>query len=186
MDTRRRVLLRIALAIAGATLLTGHSPYRQWYAFRAKHWLIVVAHGDAQASRLADAVCALLAVRLPQSQAMAAEAENERDAVQLLRTHQLELAIVRIGAANDAFSGGGAFRRDGPVPLRTVAPFGSHLLVALEDYSSEKAEEIAAALAGFRWEDGAVPTDGSGPESKVPLHPGAMRYKHARDSKTGQ
>jgi hypothetical protein len=186
MDTRRRVLLRTALAIAGATLLTGHSPYRQWYAFRAKHWLIVAAHGDAQASRLADAVSALLAVRLPESQAMAAEVENERDAVQLLRTHQLELAIVRIGVANDAFSGGGAFRRDGPVPLRTVAPFGPHLLVALEDYSSEKAEEIASALAGFRWEDGAVPTDGSGLESKVPLHPGAIQYKQARDSKTGQ
>jgi hypothetical protein len=186
MDTKRRILLQTALAIAGASLLTGHSPYRQWYAFRAKHWLIVAAHGDAQASRLADAVSALLAARLPESQAMAAEVENERDAVQLLRTHQLELAILRIDAANDAYSGDGAFQRDGPVPLRSVAGLGPHLLVALDDYSSDKAEGIAAVLAGFRWEDPDLPSSGSAPEPKVPLHPGAIQHKQARDSKTGQ
>lgn len=182
---KRRSLLQAALAMAGAVLLSGHSPYRQWYAFRAKHWLIVAAHDDAEASRLADAVSALLAARLPESEALAAEAENERDVVQLLRTHQLELAIVSIDAANDALSGSGAYTRDGAIPLRTVAPFGPHLLVALEDYATDKAARIAAALAGFRWQDGSAPTRRSGPQSKVPLHPGAIRFRQAREGKTG-
>lgn len=182
---RRRTFTQAALAIAGAALLSGHSPYRQWYAFRAKHWLIVTAHDDAEASRLADAVSALLSARIPQSAAMAAEAENERDVLQLLRTHQLELAIVTIDAANDALSGSGVFAREGSLPLRTVAPFGPRLLVALEDYSTENATRIAAALAGFRWEDGSVPTRGSGPQSKVPLHAGAIRFKQAREEKSG-
>jgi len=83
-------------------------------------------------------------------------------------------------------AGSGAFASDGPLPLRTVAPFGSHLLVALDSYSTDKAARIAAALAGFRWQDGSVPTRGSKPQSRVPLHPGAIRFKQARDSKTGQ
>jgi hypothetical protein len=183
---KRRSLLQAGLAMAGAALLTGNSPYRQWYAFGPKHWLIVAVHGDAEASRLADAVSALLAARVSGSQAMPAEAENQRDVMQLLRTHQVELAIVSINAANDALSGTGASFPDGPVPLRTVAPFGPHLLVALDGYSTDKAARIAAALSGFRWQDGSVPTRGAGPQSKVPLHPGAIRFKQARESKTGQ
>ena len=182
---KRRSLLQAGLALAGAALLTGHSPYRQWYAFGPKHWLIVAARGDAEACRLADAVSALLTVRVPGSQTMPTQAETERHVVQLLRTHQLELAIVGIDAANGALSGGASFP-EGPVALRTVAPFGPHLLVALEGYPTDKAARIAAALAGFRWQDGSVPTRGSGPQSKVPLHPGAIRFKQARESKTGQ
>jgi hypothetical protein len=183
---KRRSLLGAALAVGSATLLTGHLPYRQWSSLMAKHWLIVAARDDAEASRLADAASSLLAARVPQSQAMAVEADSERDVVQLLRTHQLELAIVSIDAGNDALAGSGAYGRDGPVALRTVAPFGPHLLVALEDYPTDKAARIAAALAGFRWQDGSAPTRRSGPQSKVPLHSGAIRFKQAHESKTGQ
>ncbi|HTS55775.1 MAG TPA: hypothetical protein VMH26_21105 [Burkholderiales bacterium] len=183
---KRRSFLQAGLAVAGATLLTGHSSDRQWYALGPQHWLIAAAHGDAEACRLAGAVSALLAARVPGSQAMSTEAESEREVVQLLRTHQLELAIVGIDAANGALSGSVTSFPDGPVPLRTVAPFGAHLLVALEGYSTDKAARIAGALAGFRWQDGSVPTRGSGPQSKVPLHPGAIRFKQARESKTGE
>ena len=123
---------------------------------------------------------------MPGSQAAAISAETERDALQLLRSHEVELAIVTIDAANHALAGSGAFAADGPVPLRTVVPFGPHLLVALDSYSTDRAARIAAALAGFRWQDGSVPTRGSKPQSRLPLHPGAIRYKQARESKTGQ
>ena len=184
---RRRTLLQAGLAVIGAALLTGHMPYRPWYVFEGKQWVIVVADGDAEAARLGAAVSTLLAARVPGSQARAMSAETERDAMQLLRSHELELSIVTIDGANQALAGSGAFVPDGPLPLRTVAPFGPHLLVALDGYSTDKAARIAAALAGFRWQDGSVPTRGSSkPQSRVPLHPGAIRFKQARESKTGQ
>ena len=186
MNVERRVFLRTALAGAGAVLLTGHSPYRQWYAFRAKHWLIVAAHGDAQASRLADAVSERLASSVPESQALAAEAETERDVVQLLRSRQLELGILSVDAANDAWSGSGAALRDGPVPLRTLTPFGTHLLVALDDYSSDRTVQIVAALAGFRWQDDPTPSPRSEHVSRVPLHSGALRYQQAAEPQSGR
>jgi hypothetical protein len=183
---KRRSLLQAALAMASAALLSGHSPPRNWNALRATHWLIGAARDDAEASRLADAASALLAARIPQSQAMHVEAENDRGIVQLLRTRQLELAIMSIDAANDALSGSAGPVRESPIALRTVAPFGPHLLVALEDYSTDKATRIAAALAGFRWRDGSAPTRRSGPQSMVPLHAGAIRFKQAHEPKTGQ
>ncbi len=183
---KRRSLLQAALAMTSAALLSGHSPYQHWNALKATHWLIGAARDDAEASRLADAASALLAARITQSQAMHVEAENDRQIVQLLRTRQLELAIMSIDAANDALSGSAGAVRESPIPLRTVAPFGPHLLVALEDYSTDKAARIAAALAGFRWRDGSAPTRRSGPESMVPLHAGAIRFKQAHEPQTGQ
>ena len=183
---RRRTLLQAGLAVIGAALLTGHLPYRPWYVFEGKQWVIVVADGDAEASRLGAAVSTLLAARVPGSQAAAASAETERDVMQRLRSHEADLAIVTIDTANQALMGSGAYTPDGPLPLRTVAPFGPHLLVALDSYSTDKAARIAGALAGFRWQDGSVPTRGSKPQSRVPLHPGAIRFKQARESKTGQ
>jgi hypothetical protein len=182
----RRSLLQAALALASVALLSGHSPYRYWSALKASHWLVGAARDDAEASRLADAASALLAARVPQSQAMHVEAENDRDIVQLLRTRQLELAIMSIDAANDALLGNAGPVRESPMPLRTVVPFGPHLLVALEDYSTDKAARIAASLAGFRWRDGSAPTRRSGPQSMVPLHAGAIRFKQAHEPKSGQ
>jgi TRAP-type uncharacterized transport system substrate-binding protein len=183
---KRRSLFQAALAAVSAALLSGNSPYRQWSALRAKHWLILAARDDAEASRLANAAAVLLGARLPESQAMAVSAENDREVVQLLRTRQVELAMLSIDVANEALQGNGGLVRDGSVPLRTVAPFGPHLLVALEDYATDKAARIAAALAGFRWRDGSAPTRRSGPQSKVPLHAGATRFKQALESKTAQ
>ena len=182
----RRSLLQASLALAGAALVSGHSTSRPWSALQVKHWLIVAARDDAEASRLAGAAATLLAARLPESQALAVQAENDREVVQLLRAHQLSLAVLSIEAANDALQGGASPVHDSSVPLRTVAPFGAHLLVALEDYSTDKAAHIAAALAGFRWRDGSAPTRRSGPQSKVPLHAGATRFKQALESKMGQ
>jgi len=183
---KHRSLYHAALAIACVTLLSGHSPYRQWSVLGAKHWLIVAARDDAEACRLANAASVLLAARVPESRAMAVQAENDREVVQLLRTRQLALAMLSIDAANDALQGSGVLAREGSIPLRTVAPFGPHLLVALEGYPTDKAARIAAALAGFRWQDGSAPTRGSGTQSNVPLHAGATRFKEALESKTTQ
>jgi len=183
---RRRSLVQAVLAIASAALLSGNSSFRYPNAQPAQHWLIGAARDDAEASRLADAASALLAARLPESQAMPIEAASERDIVHLLRIRQLELAILSIDAANEALSGSVNPFREAPVRLRTVVPFGPHLLVALEDYPTDKAARIAAALAGFRWKDGSAPTRRSGPQSMVPLHAGAIRFKQAHEPQSGQ
>ena len=47
-------VLTLALLGAAGTLLPGHSPYRQWYAYRAKHLIVVTDQARPEARRWMD------------------------------------------------------------------------------------------------------------------------------------
>src|SRR5262249_27119270 len=164
-------------------LLMGHSPYRQWYVFRAKHLIVVTDDANPNAFPLAKEVAAAIAARLPESKAMAAKAKTSRDVVKLLRSHQLQIGLLPIDDALEAFQQRGRYSQEEPVPLRTLAVFGTYLLVALEDYSRDKAQQIAKTLAEH-------PGSWSIPDSAlakgkppIPLHRGALDYYEERSSR---
>ncbi len=172
--------MRLLLAGGAALLLMGHSPYRQWYVFRAKHLIVVTDDANPKAFPLAEEVAAAIAARLPESKAMAAKAKTPSDVVKLLRSHQLPVGLLPIDDALEAFQQRGRFSQDAPVPLRTLAVFGTYLLVALEDYSRDKAQQIAKSLAEH-------PGSWSTPERSlakgkppIPFHPGALDYYEGR------
>ena len=176
----RRHILQAALAVAGAVLLAGHSPYRQWYVYRGKHLVVVASATDAEASRLADALAAQLAAEIPQSQAVPAEARSIRDVVQLLRTRQLSIGILGTQSAGAAYAGSAPFEIEGPLALRTMAAFEDYLLVVLDDFPEDKAFEIAHAVAGLprsQWPALRKPTASGAPV--IPLHPGALAFQQA-------
>src|SRR5262252_10712149 len=173
-----------SLLIGGvALLLMGHSPYRQWYVFRAKHLIVVTDDANPKAFPLAEEVAAAIAARLPESKPMAAKAKTPSDVVKLLRSHQLKLGLLPVDDALEAFQQRGKFSQDEPVALRTLAVLGTYLLVALEDYSKDKAQQIAKALAEHRgsW---SIP---DGPLAKgkppIPFHPGALEFYEGRSSR---
>ena len=144
----------------------GHSPYRQWYAFRAKHLIVVTDGANPKAFPLAEEIAAAIAARIPQSKAMATRAKTPSDVVKLLRSHQLKVGLLPIDDALEALHAS--------VPLRTLAVFGKYLLVTLEDFSKDKAQQIAKSLA----EHPAL-TKGKPP---IPFHPGAADYYEGRSS----
>jgi TRAP-type uncharacterized transport system substrate-binding protein len=175
-------IFRLLLA-GGALLLMGHSPYRQWYAFRAKHLIVVTDGANPNAFPLAEEVAGAIAARMPESKAMAATAKTSQDVVKLLRSHQLKLGLLPISDALEAFQQRGKFSHDAAVPLRTLAVFGTYVLVALEDYPRDKAQQIAQALAEH-------PGSWSSPEKSlakskppIPFHPGALDYYERRPSR---
>ena len=146
---KRRDVVRL-LALAGAACgVMGHSPYRQWQAYR-KSRLIIVASADAASYRVGEAVATLLARELPESRAMVARAADAVEIVKLLASDQLEVAILTADDARDVVAGRGRFAADGALALRTLAVLGSHLLVARADFPDAKAEPIARTLAE-RW-----------------------------------
>ena len=183
----RRRILQAALVLTGATLLSGHSPYKQWYAYRGKHLIVVASATDAEASRLADALAAQLAAEIPQSQAIPAEARSVRDVVQLLRTRQLPIGILGRESAGAAYAGGTPFDVEGPLALRTMAEFEDYLLVVLDDFPEDKAFEIAGAAAGLprsQWPASRKQTTSEAPV--IPLHPGAIAFQQAHEPQTGR
>jgi TRAP-type uncharacterized transport system substrate-binding protein len=177
----RRLCLRLFGAGAAAWLLSGHSPYRQWDTFRKARLVLAVSATDERSVRLAQALAALFANRLPKSRATYARARDTNDLVRLLASKQLDVALLREEDAHAAFSGAEPFADNGGVGLRTLGAFGEHLLVCLEGVPEPSAYMLAEALTGhWRDIDPALVPNASSPKPsaapRVPLHPGAVEF----------
>jgi TRAP-type uncharacterized transport system substrate-binding protein len=165
-------IARIALLGAAGLLLLGHSPYRQWYAYRAKHLVVVSAESRRGAAALAHAVAEAIASGVPGSKAVAATVRTSAEVVQLLRSGQLQVGLLPSAVARQAFGGTGAFVDEGPVPLRAVAVLGDDLLVVLDSYPPSRSRDLARAIAAHRgtWPE-LVPAGFEG-ASPIPFHAG--------------
>jgi hypothetical protein len=146
---RRTFVRLLALSLAACGVL-GHSPYRQWQAYRKSRLIIVTSAADAGSHQLGEAIAALLARELPDSRALAARASDAREIVKLLASDQLEVAVLTADEARDAEAGRGPVAVDSALPLRTLAVLGGYVLVARADFPDAKAEPIARTLAE-RW-----------------------------------
>jgi len=143
----RRGFVRLLGLTGAACGVMGHSPYRQWQAYRKSRLIIVISAADAAASRVGEAVAEVLARELPQSRAMAARAADAVEIVKLLTSDQLEIALLSADDAREAAAGRGRFAREGPLPLRTLAIVGDYRLVARADFPEARAEPIARVIA---------------------------------------
>src|SRR5438105_13697764 len=171
-----RRLVTLSLLGAAAALLPGHSPYRQWYAYRAAHLVVVPDEMRPGALDLAGKVASAIATRWPETKAVPAAAQSPTEVVKLLLSGQLQVGLVPSAVAVEALEGRGKFAESGKVPLRAVAVVGGDLLVVLESCARERAQAIAQALVEFRNGE-LLPKKPSlrGP-APIPFHPGALEY----------
>jgi len=178
-------LLTLALLGAAAALLPGHSPYRQWYAYRAKHLIVVTDEVRPGALAVATAIASAIAARWPETKAVAAAARSPAEVVKLLSSGQLQVGLLPTAEALEALEGRGRFADGGKVALRAVAVVGGDLLVVLESCDRDRAHAIAQALAESR---------GDGPLAKksllrgpapIPFHPGALEYYQGATTRNG-
>lgn len=120
-------------ALAGSTLfLMGHSPYRRWSQYRALHSVIATDRTDPRSFPLGEWLALRLTARRPDLKATAVRSQDPRTLLSLLKTRQLDLALLR---AEDAYQGlhGTALYADLMVPLRVLAglaPEYLHIVVA--------------------------------------------------------
>ena len=169
-------LLPLVLVGAAAMLLTGHSPYRQWFVYRARHLIVVTDELRPEAFALASAVASAIAARWPETKAVAAAAKSPLEVVKLLDSGQLDVGLVPAAVAAQALHGQGGFEGRGEVPLRAVAALGDDLLVVLASFPRQRAHDIAQALVESRTGSGlGKKTSLRGPAT-IPLHPGALAY----------
>ncbi len=178
-------LARALLLGAAGALLLGHSPYRQWYVFRAKHLVVVTSDGLPGAFALAEAVAGAIAARLPETKALPATARASAEVVRLLRSRQLQVGLIPPADALEALQGKGRFSDDAPVPLRALASLGSYLLVVLDEYPRDKAFRIVRTVAEYpgSWPLPQKPVlRGQAP---IPFHPGALDYYEGRPAPSG-
>ena len=176
----KRRLLALSLLGAAAALLPGHSPYRQWYVYRATHLIIVTDEARPGALAIASAVASAISARWPQTKAVPAAARTPVEVVKLLSTGQLQVGLLPAAEALEALEGRGRFAEEGKVPLRALAVLGGDLLIVLEGCAWQRAYDIAQALVESR-EKGPLAKKRSlqGP-APIPFHPGALDYFEGR------
>ena len=167
-----RSLRRAALVGVAGLLLLGHSPYRQWYAYRAKHLVVVSADSRPGAAALAEAVAGAIAAAVPESKAVATVVRTTSDVVSLLSSGQLQVGLLPSADARHALAGTAAFAEPGPVPLRAVAVLGEDVLVVLEGYPAARARDLARAIRSYpgKWPEVAPAAFQGGPP--IPFHSG--------------
>jgi uncharacterized protein len=134
----RRALLAGAMG-ASALALMGHSPYRKWSQYRARHAVIATDRADAGSFPLGQGLARWLTERRPELAAVAARSEDARTLVSLLKTRQVDLAVLR---AEDAYQG---MHGIGPyatltTPLRILATLApAYLLIVVPAASPVRA-----------------------------------------------
>jgi len=167
----RRTFVRL-LGVAGAACgVMGHSPYRQWQAYRKSRLIIVTSAAEPASHPLGEAVATLLARHLPESRALAARAGDSLEIVKLLASNQLDLAILTASDARDAFEGHGRFASEGALPLRTLAVLGPYLFVCREDFPVSTARAVAGTLIEHWRAEAPAASDGV-PRATIPFHAG--------------
>src|SRR2546430_12871813 len=105
----RSRLVNLMLLGVAAALLPGHSPYRQWYAYRAAHLVVVTDEMRPGALDVASAVASAIKARWPETKAVPAAARAPVEAVQLLSRRPLQVGLLPAALAVEALEGRGTF-----------------------------------------------------------------------------
>lgn len=125
----RRTFLTGALA-AGTSLLMGHSPYRRWSQYRALHSVIATDRADPRSFPLGERLARRLAARRPDLNTTAARSQDPGTLLSLLKTRQLDLALLRAEDAYQGLHGTGPFTTL-KMPLRALAGLAPEYLYIL-------------------------------------------------------
>ena len=157
----------------------GHTPYAQWTVYRRRNLFIVAARTDEPATILARALVEAFAAELPESHARFTRASDAVRVASLLRTGQLDLAVIARQDATAMLDGAAAYAGVGPVPLRLLADLGEHLLVTVADFKDRHAYLLAQVLEQM---DGRPVAAASAATEDLPIqyHPGALAYREGK------
>jgi hypothetical protein len=162
------LLLRIAAAGAACVVLSAHSPYGQWDAFRKARLIVFASAQDARSQTVAKAVAARIDAAEPASRATWARAPSVLEQLKLLDSHQADILLLTPTHAVDAKAGQGAFAKLGAQPITVLAALEDYLLVSLNEYPQAHAWRIAKALS--------IPKDGSALPQGLAYHEGVLTY----------
>jgi hypothetical protein len=170
MNNSRRRLLVLVGSVSGWMLLTGHSPYRQWIAYRQAHLLLFTTRDDPGSDELGERLAARLRETLPDSKARVARAPDVDRVASLLASAQADTAVLTPEHALALLHGEPPFTAYGAIPLRALASGEQYVLVCRDEFKRRHAFLVAEALCRGDAPLLSLP----GPDDALPAHPGAL------------
>jgi hypothetical protein len=170
VNRSRRHFFQLATAIAGWTLLSAHSPYRQWIAYRQAHLLLFTTRDDLGSDELGERLAARLREALPDSKARVARAPDIDRVASLLASGQADTAVLTHERAVALLRAEPPFHAYGAIALCALARDERYLLVCRDEFKPVHAYLVTSALCQGDAPLLALPDAGD----VLPPHPGAL------------
>jgi hypothetical protein len=173
----RRQLLTLAAASAGALLLTGHSPYRQWMVYRETHLVIITSRDDPGSDDLGEKFAAIMRAALPDSKAAVARGPRVQRIASLIASRQADVGVVSRANALAMYRGQAPFEEYGPIPLRVLVQDARYQLVCRDDFLPQHGFLVAEALLENGQDLGlSIPGRDAVEAGQIPPHVGALAF----------
>ena len=123
-------------------LLSGHSPWGQYHAYRQQHLLIMSTREDAPTYPFSKQLVEVINKELPEASARPARARTFKRVQSLLSTGQIPLLLLSRTNARALIQGIGPFKKFGKTKSFVIYNFGDLVLLAEPNFPNRYAWQL--------------------------------------------
>ena len=127
-------------------LLSGHSPWGQYHAYRQQHLLIMSTREDAPTYPFSKQLVEVINKELPEASARPARARTFKRVQSLLSTGQIPLLLLSRTNARSLIQGIGPFKKFGKTKSFVIYNFGDLVLLAEPNFPNRYAWQLTKVL----------------------------------------
>ena len=138
----RLFILKLASILFVYILITGHSPWGQYHAYRQQHLLIMSTREDAPTYPFSKQLIEIINQELPEASARPARARTFKRVQSLLSTGQIPLLLLSKKNARALIQGIGPFRKFGKTKSFVIYNFGDLVLLAEPNFPNRHAWQL--------------------------------------------
>ena len=137
-----RLFLRFVTIFFVYILLSGHSPWGQYHAYRQQHLLVMSTREDAPTYPFSKELVKVINQELPEASARPARARTFKRVQSLLSTGQIPLLLLSKKNARALIQGIGPFRKFGKTKSFVIYNFGDLVLLAEPNFPNRHAWQL--------------------------------------------
>ena len=141
MKTRKNIL-KIGIFFLIYILLSAHSPWGQYHAYRQQHLLIMSTREDIPTYPFSKLLIEVINQELPEASARPARARTFKRVQSLLSTGQIPLLLLSKKNARALIQGIGPFRKFGKTKSFVIYNFGDLVLLAEPNFPNRHAWQL--------------------------------------------
>ena len=135
-------ILRLASILFVYILITSHSPWGQYQAYRQQHLLIMSTREDAPTYPFSKQLIEIINQELPEASARPARARTFKRVQSLLSTGQIPLLLLSKKNARALIQGIGPFRKFGKTKSFVIYNFGDLVLLTEPNFPNRHAWQL--------------------------------------------
>ena len=141
MKTRKNIL-KIGIFFLIYILLSAHSPWGQYHAYRQQHLLIMSTREDIPTYPFSKLLIEVINQELPEASARPARARTFKRVQSLLSTGQIPLLLLSKKNARALINGTGPFRKFGKTKSFVIYNFGDLVLLSEANFPNRHAWQL--------------------------------------------